>query len=88
MVQVVAVYPDTTSFYPATVSQVLNFSYSLSLYELHITLFITKAPRRGAMGSEPSLTVQFHGDADEMGLTPHRTVPLKYVILSEQSISR
>lgn len=65
--EVVAVYPDTTSFYPATVSQ---------------------APRRGAMGSEPTLTVQFHGDADEMGLTPHRTVPLKFVIRLEQTVSR
>eukprot|EP01041_Mallomonas_annulata_P012897 gene12897-27210_t len=56
--EVIAVYPDTTSFYPATVSQ---------------------APRRTSVGVEPTLTVQFHGDADEMGLTPHRIVPLKYV---------
>lgn len=57
--EVHAVYPDTTSFYPATVSQ---------------------APRRSAVGAEPSLIVQFIGDADELGQTPHRIVPLKHVI--------
>jgi hypothetical protein len=44
--EVLGVYPDTTSFYPAVVSQ---------------------APRRSSMNAEPSVTVQFHGDADETG---------------------
>lgn len=41
-----AIYPDTTSFYPATVSQL---------------------PRRNAMNAEPTVLVQFQGDADEYG---------------------
>lgn len=56
---VYAVYPDTTAFYMATVSQ---------------------APRRSAMAAEPMVTVQFVGDADETGQTPHRTVPLRHVM--------
>lgn len=43
---VFALYPDTTSFYPATVSA---------------------APRRSAMGAEPSVIVQFNGDEDPTG---------------------
>ena len=43
---VFALYPDTTSFYPATVSH---------------------APRRSAMGAEPSVIVQFNGDEDATG---------------------
>ncbi len=43
---VFALYPDTTSFYPATVSH---------------------APRRSAMGAEPSVIVQFNGDEDTTG---------------------
>lgn len=59
---VLAVYPDTTSLYPAIVSQ---------------------APRRSAAGGagiEPSVIVQFMGDADETGQTPHRSVPLRHVM--------
>lgn len=44
---VFALYPDTTSFYPAVV---------------------THAPRRTAMGAEPSVIVQFSGDEDASGL--------------------
>lgn len=44
--EVFAVYPDTTSFYPASVSQ---------------------APRRTVAGQEPTVIVQFHGDADDSG---------------------
>jgi hypothetical protein len=43
---VFALYPDTTSFYPAVVSH---------------------APRRTAMGAEPSVIVQFSGDEDSSG---------------------
>jgi hypothetical protein len=43
---VFALYPDTTSFYPAVVSH---------------------APRRTAMGAEPSVIVQFSGDEDASG---------------------
>ena len=57
--EVLAIYPDTTSFYPATVSA---------------------APRRNAMSSEPSITVQFQGDSDESGITPNRIVLLKHVV--------
>lgn len=56
---VYAVYPDTTAFYPATVSQ---------------------APRRAVVGVEPCVTVQFVGDADATGQTPHRSVPLRHVM--------
>ena len=42
-----ALYPDTTSFYLATVSQ---------------------APRRTAMGMDPTVVVQFNGDEDENGM--------------------
>lgn len=42
---------------------------------------VMAAPRRGVLGSEPVLTVQFAGDdADVTGQVPHKTVPLKYVI--------
>mmetsp|Transcript_1276 Transcript_1276/g.2077 ORF Transcript_1276/g.2077 Transcript_1276/m.2077 type:complete len:256 (+) Transcript_1276:186-953(+) len=60
---VLAVYPDTTAFYQAIVSQ---------------------APRRSAMGAEPSVTLQFVGDADETGQTPHRVVPLRHVVRPPQ----
>ena len=43
---VFALYPDTTSFYPAVVSN---------------------APRRTAMGAEPTVIVQFSGDEDASG---------------------
>jgi hypothetical protein len=39
-----------------------------------------QAPRRSAMAAEPMVTVQFVGDADETGQTPHRTVPLRHVM--------
>lgn len=45
---VFALYPDTTSFYPATVSH---------------------APRRTAMGTEPSVILQFSGDEDLTGMS-------------------
>jgi hypothetical protein len=57
--EVLAVYPDTTSFYPAIVTQV---------------------PRRAATGQEPLVNVQFLGDADDSGSTPHRQISLKSVI--------
>lgn len=57
--EVLAVYPDTSTFYPATVVQ---------------------APRRAVAGSDPSVVLQFHGDADETGQTPLRTIPLKHVM--------
>jgi len=42
---------------------------------------VSAATRRGALGAEPALTVQFAGDdADLTGQVPHKTVPLKYVI--------
>ena len=52
-----AVYPDTTAFYTAIVSQ---------------------APRRGQTGMEPTVMVQFQGDADADGNTPNHTVLLKH----------
>ena len=52
-----AVYPDTTAFYTAIVSQ---------------------APRRGQTGMEPTVMVQFQGDADSDGQTPNRTILLKH----------
>jgi SAGA-associated factor 29 len=51
---VLAVYPDTTSFYLASVIQ---------------------APRRSTMGIEPAVTVQFHGDADDLGEEPPGSQP-------------
>jgi SGF29 tudor-like domain len=55
---VMAVYPETTSFYPATVVQ---------------------APRKAPLGTEPTVVVQFNGDQDENGVTPHRTIPVRQV---------
>jgi len=44
---------------------------------------VSAAPRRGALGTEPVISVQFAGDdADLTGQVPHKTVPLKYVIRS------
>ena len=54
-----AIYPDTTSFYPA---------------------IVTQASRKSAMNSEPTVMLQFQGDADENGITPSRTVSLRYVM--------
>ena len=56
--EIYAIYPDTTSFYPAVVVQ---------------------GPKKGVTG-EPTLTVQFQGDANEHGVTPIVTVPLHHVI--------
>lgn len=53
-----AVYPDTTAFY---------------------TAIVTQAPRRGQTGMEPTVMVQFQGDADADGNTPNHTVLLKHV---------
>lgn len=41
---------------------------------------IIQAPKRNALSSESIVTVQFLGDEDEGGLTPNRTVPLKYIV--------
>jgi hypothetical protein len=41
---------------------------------------IVQAPKRSALSSESIVTVQFHGDEDENGQTPNRTVPLKYIV--------
>jgi hypothetical protein len=57
--EVLAIYPETTSFYPA---------------------YIVQAPRRTALGVEPTVIVQFKGDQDETGIIPHRTIALHYVI--------
>jgi hypothetical protein len=58
--EVFAVYPDTTSFYPA---------------------LVLLAPRKSTLlGMEPLVTVQFHGDADELGVTHPKFVPLRFVI--------
>ena len=46
--EVLAVYPDTTSFYPATVAQ---------------------AAKRNFNSSEPTVTLNFLGDADDAGKT-------------------
>jgi len=56
--EIYAVYPDTTSFYPAVVVQ---------------------GPKKAATG-EPTVTVQFQGDANEHGVTPIVTVPLHHII--------
>ena len=53
-----AVYPDTTAFY---------------------TAIVTQAPRRGQAGMEPTVVIQFQGDADADGSTPNHTVLLKHV---------
>lgn len=42
---------------------------------------VAAAPRRGAVGAEQTLTVQFQGDEpDSSGQVPLKVVPLKYVI--------
>mmetsp|Transcript_38277 Transcript_38277/g.120061 ORF Transcript_38277/g.120061 Transcript_38277/m.120061 type:complete len:225 (-) Transcript_38277:260-934(-) len=42
---------------------------------------ITSMPRRGAQSANSGMcTVQFQDDADEHGITPHRMVPLQYVM--------
>ena len=61
--EVLAVYPDTTSFYPAVVAQ---------------------ASRRSANFTEPSVTIQFHGDVDELGQTPSFIIPLNHIVRSRE----
>ena len=56
--EIYAVYPDTTSFYPAVVVQ---------------------GPKKAVTG-EPTVTVQFQGDANEHGVTPIVIVPLHHII--------
>jgi SAGA-associated factor 29 len=57
-----------------------------SIYALYpdTTIFypavIVQAPKRNALSSESIVTVQFFGDEDDLGFTPNRTVPLKYIV--------
>ena len=62
--EVYAVYPDTTSFYPAIVTSVPRRNASMA----------------SSGGAPQSCTVQFNDDADETGVTPDRFVPMRYVI--------
>jgi hypothetical protein len=67
---VFALYPDTTIFYPATV---------------------LSAPKRLSSSSSNTMTadsfslpVQFHGDEDNDGNIPIRSIPLKYIVRAPQ----
>jgi len=60
--EVLAVYPDTTSFYPAVVTQA----------------------KRNANFTEPSVTIQFHGDVDELGQIPNFIIPLNHIVRSRE----
>ena len=42
------------------------------------TAIVSQAPRRGQTGMEPTVMVQFQGDADSDGQTPNRTILLKH----------
>lgn len=57
--EVLAVYPDTTSFYPAMVIQ---------------------ASKRNAHFTENSVTVQFHGDLNELGQIPSFLISLDHIV--------
>lgn len=61
---VMAVYPDTTILYPAVVTNAMKKAVGINY------MYTT----------EPTIMVQFSGDADETGVTPNRSVPYKYVI--------
>ena len=64
---VYAVYPDTTSFYPATV--VVSTS--------------KKGPATGppTLKQPPYVMVQFVDDADEFGITHDKAVPMQHVMI-------
>lgn len=61
--EVFAVYPDTTSFYPAVVTSVPRRAGAVG----------------GALGGQMTCTVQFVDDNDETGRCPDRPVPLRYI---------
>ncbi len=67
-----ALYPDTTIFYPATVlSAPKKVSNSSNISS-------------GSALDSFSIPVQFHGDEDQEGNIPIRSVPLKYIVRAAQ----
>lgn len=69
--EVLAVYPDTSTFYPAVLAQAPKRAVA------------TAAASGGSSGNGYDLTVlvQFHGDeGNELGQIPFNTVPLRHII--------
>jgi len=69
--KVLAVYPDTTSFYPATISQAPKRPLGLT----SATSFLSSQPQDAL-----TCQVQFAEDSDEHGVTPHRIIPCCHII--------
>ena len=66
-----AVYPDTTSFYPAVVVVSTNKKVSA-----------TNAQQQQQPKQPPYVMVQFVDDADEFGITHDKAVPMQHVMIS------
>lgn len=64
-----AVYPDTTSFYQATVVVSTNKKQSASNAQQQQQL------------QKPYVMVQFVDDADEFGITHDKAVPIQHVMI-------
>lgn len=71
--QVYALYPDTTIFYPATVLSTPKRMVSSSSNLSSLTTI-----------DMYTLPVQFHGDEDQEGNIPLRSIPLKYIVRAPQ----
>ena len=79
---VLAVYPETTSFYPALVTCLFFFFYFIVVYLTYLNILfcqVVQAPRKAALNMEPTVVVQFNDDHDESGTIPHKTVLLRHV---------
>lgn len=63
---------------PTSISYIYIFEYADLVLLKHC--IVLQALRRSAMSAEPTAVVQFVGDADETGQTPHRVIPLRYVM--------
>jgi SGF29 tudor-like domain len=74
-----AVYPDTTSFYQATVVQVPSRKQQQQQQSIMTTTavsssFVVGQPQQYVM-------VQFMDDADEFGITHDKAVPIQHIML-------
>ena len=83
--EVLAVYPDTTAFYQATIVQVRPCDPLLRVRVCVLTAVcwvgvVMQGTRKANAGIDQTVTVQFFGDADEFGETPSRVVPVRYLI--------
>jgi hypothetical protein len=77
---VFCVYPDTTSFYQATVVQVPRKNQQLVLAGVGGANPIGGGPAGGGAAAGGFVMVNFVDDSDEYGVTHDKAVPLQHVI--------